>query len=101
MAEAYINWGWFGFIFFIIYGWVNGRIFTMISKMNAISRPDLVCFVMIILLLTIKTNRNSFLATVRGFFYMGIPIFLMCRFVYLRKLNKYLYFKKDLGESKC
>jgi hypothetical protein len=88
VAEAYINWGWFGFIFFVLYGLVNGRIFTLVTKKNVFSRPDLFCFIMIILLLTIKTNRNSFLATVRGFFYTGIPIYLLCRYVYYRNLKK-------------
>lgn len=100
VAEAYINWGWFGFIFFILYGWVNGRIFTLVAKKNVLIRPDLFCFVMIILILTIKTNRNSFLATVRGFFYMGIPIYLMVRYVYYRKLKEHLVSKPQFDGKK-
>lgn len=99
VAEAFINWGWYGFIFFVLYGWVNGRIFTLVNKENVFSRPDLFCFVLIILLLTIKTNRNSFLATVRAFFYIGVPIYLMCRYFYFQNLKAHIPFRTKIGQK--
>jgi oligosaccharide repeat unit polymerase len=94
VAEAYINWGLFGFVFFVVQGFVFGRVFSLVSIKNAFSRPDIFCFCLIVLLFTIKTNRNSFLATVRAFSYAAVPILLLIRGIYYRGLERLISSKR-------
>jgi oligosaccharide repeat unit polymerase len=80
-AEAYLNFGWAGIVFLFILGGFYGRVFSLIDYESDASRrdPTLLVFVFSVLSLTVMTNRNSFIGTVRAFGYYAIPVYVLCR----------------------
>lgn len=79
-AEAYVNFGYFGFIFFLIYGYYMAKGFRYINSNYIEANPFLLVVCLVFLWFSIKTVRNSFLGTVRAFFYYALPMYYM--FVY-------------------
>ena len=86
VAEAYINWGTYGFIIMLLLGFCFGTIFNINIRDNR--NPLLLVLSFIFCFLVIKTVRNSFLATVRSIFYYVIPIYLIVVYYYKGRLNK-------------
>jgi oligosaccharide repeat unit polymerase len=86
-AEAYRNFGWAGFAPLFVLGSFYGWVFSLIHKESASKKPELLCFVLILLSLTLTTSRSSFIATVRAVFYYALPIYLSIQFTkgYLKK----------------
>lgn len=75
-AEAYRNFGWAGFGALFVLGSFYGWFFSLIHRNTALKKPELLCIVFILLSLTLMTNRNSFIATIRAVFYYALPIYL-------------------------
>ena len=75
VAECYINFGYSGFVFMMLLGFVFVKIFNIdqIKRMN----PILILLSLLFCFLITKTVRNSFLATVRSLFYYILPIYLI------------------------
>jgi len=90
VAEAYINFGWAGFLSLFVLGGFYGWFFSLIHKNIALNKPELLCLVFILLSLTLMTNRNSFIATIRAVFYYALPIYLFIQLIakYLTKMSK-------------
>lgn len=86
-AEAYQNFGNLGFLFLVIIGILFGKIYTMIDIDTAKIRPDKVAMIFIFFNATLTFVRGDFLALVRSFFYIALPIFLLIRIVYEKKLK--------------
>lgn len=89
-AEAYQNFGEIGFLFLVIIGIIFGKIYTMIDTDTAKIQPDKVAMTLIFFNATLTFVRNDFLSLIRSFFYIAIPVFLLIRIVYERKLKKLL-----------
>lgn len=86
VAEAYANFGNFGFLVMLLLGYCYGLIFN-VNERNR-KNPLLLVLSFIFCFLVIKTVRNSFLATVRSLFYYILPIYLIVVYYYKGKLIK-------------
>lgn len=77
-AEAYINFGYLGFLVFYILGFYFAKVFGSID--DAINRQDMsrVVFLLLILWFSLTMPRNNFINIVRPFFYIALPIYLLC-----------------------
>ena len=71
VAEAYINFGEWGFLMMMLLGYVFASIFNADIK-----NPLLLVLALLFCYLIIKTVRNSFLATIRSLFYYILPIYI-------------------------
>lgn len=74
VAEAYINFGYGGFLFMLFFGFVLSRLFDLSPLRRA--NPLYVLLSLLLCFLILKTVRNSFLATVRSMVYYLLPIYL-------------------------
>ena len=86
VAEAYINFGHFGFLMMLILGYCFGLIFNI--NVRDKYNPLLLVLSFVFCFLIIKTVRNSFLATVRSIFYYILPIYLIVVYMYKGRINK-------------
>ena len=81
-AEAYVNFGYFGFLFFFFYGFILLKSFKYINSEYIYINPFIVVACLIFLWFSIKTVRNSFLGTVRAFFYYSYPMYILFKYYY-------------------
>lgn len=86
VAEAYINFGTFGFLMMLLLGYCFGLIFNI--NIRDKYNPLLLVLSFVFCFLIIKTVRNSFLATVRSVFYYILPIYLIVVYIYKGRINK-------------
>lgn len=86
VAEAYANFGKFGFLMMLILGYCYGSIFNINDRNR--KNPLLLVLAFVFCFLVIKTVRNSFLATVRSLFYYILPIYIFVVYMYKGKLIK-------------
>lgn len=86
VAEAYINFGDFGFLIMIFLGYCFASILSIDIKDKR--NPLLLVISFIFCFLIIKTVRNSFLTTVRSIFYYILPIYMIVTFIYNGRINK-------------
>lgn len=84
VAEAYVNFGAFGFIIMMILGFVFARIMNIDAR--GLKNPLILVLSFVFCFLIIKTVRNSFLTTVRSVFYYILPIYLVVIYGYNGKL---------------
>lgn len=85
VAEAYINFGNYGFLVMLLMGYLFGLIFNIDIRDKR--NPLLIVLSFVFCYLVIKTVRNSFLATARSIFYYIIPIYLIVVYMYRGRLN--------------
>jgi len=83
-AEAYVNFGYLGFLFFILYGYIIAKVYRYINKKYMNVNPFLLIASLIFLWFTIKTVRNSFLGTVRALFYYTLPMYWLFKYYYTK-----------------
>lgn len=88
VAEAFRNFGWYGFIVLIGFGMLFGRIYTSVDKFTVIKRPDLICIVMIFFNATLLFIRGDNLLLVRPIFYVVLPIYMLIHFIYNELLRR-------------
>lgn len=88
VAEAYINFGNWGFLMMLLLGYCFGLIFNIDIRDKR--NPLLLVLSFVFCFLIIKTVRNSFLATVRSIFYYIIPIYLIVVYMYKGRINRKL-----------
>lgn len=86
VAEAYVNFGRFGFMMMLLLGYM----FASILNVNIRDRrnPLLLVLAFVLSFLIIKTVRNSFLATVRSVFYYILPIYVAVVYFYKGRIIK-------------
>ena len=87
-AEAYINFGYLGLIFFYIFGFLLAKYCKYINKKYIVDKPFLIIITLVFLWFSIKTVRNSFLGIVRAFFYVSLPMYWAFSYYYYKSLNK-------------
>lgn len=78
-AEAYINFGYFAFVIFFIWGYFISSIFSKIEP--ALKRGDyaLLVFMLILFWFFLKLPRNNFINLVRPIFFVAGPIYFYCK----------------------
>ena len=84
VAEAYLNLGIFGFIFFLFLGYYMAKYCININSRDVLIKPFLVIGTLIFLWFSIKTVRNSFVGMVRAFFYYALLLSFLYRYYYLK-----------------
>jgi len=94
-AEAYINFGYFGILVFLLFGYLFAKIFGSID--SAIKKHDMgrVVFLLIIFWFALKLPRNNFINIVRPFFYIVLPIYVYCNYSLAKYANN-----KDTKQSR-
>ena len=75
VAEAYLNFGIFGFFFMLLYGFVLARIFRSITPEISKNHPLQFLLVILFCQLGLATVRNSFIAIVRTVFYYLLVVY--------------------------
>jgi oligosaccharide repeat unit polymerase len=77
-AEAYANFGYFGFIAFFFWGWFLANIFGKIEISAQTRNYALMAFSLILFWFFLKLPRNCFINLVRPIFFVAAPIYLYC-----------------------
>lgn len=77
-AEAYINFGYLGFIAFFFWGWFIASIFGKIEISAKTKNDALMAFLLILFWYFLKLPRNNFINLVRPVFFVAGPIYLYC-----------------------
>ncbi|NHC43621.1 O-antigen polysaccharide polymerase Wzy, partial [Bacillus sp. MM2020_1] len=77
IAEAYINFAWFGPIMMCLIGTLVGVVFTRVNKFTCKFTPESFVLCMILFAMTVMTARNNFLSTIRAVFYYSLPVYIM------------------------
>lgn len=77
-AEAYVNFGYFGFVVFFLWGWFLASIFGKIDEYVQIKDYARLAFLLILFWYFLKLPRNSFINLVRPIFFVAGPIYLYC-----------------------
>lgn len=85
-AEAYANFGYFGFIIFFFWGWFLANIFGKIEVSVRTKNYALMAFLLILFWYFLKLPRNNFINLVRPIFFVAGPIYLYCTNFKLKKL---------------
>lgn len=83
-AEAYINWGYYGFVFFIVFGYLMAMYCGRMNSHDALVKPFLVIGTIIFLWFAIKTVRNSFVGMVRAIFYFALLMSWSFKYYYIK-----------------
>ncbi len=83
-AEAWVNFGAFGFLIFYLWGALLGRLFGRIEQTMKRGDLALLAFLLIVFWFCLKIPRNSFVNVVRAVCYYAGPIYLYCNNFRLR-----------------
>lgn len=82
IADAFRNFGWYGFFVLLGFGFLFGRVYSLLDKSTINYRPDLFCVIMIFFNATLMCVRGDNLYIVRPLFFVVIPIYILIRFIY-------------------
>lgn len=77
-AEAYANFGYYGFIIFFFWGWFLANVFGKIEISAKTQNYALMAFLLILYWYFLKLPRNNFINLVRPLFFVAGPIYLYC-----------------------
>ncbi len=87
VAEAYYNFGYYGFIMMFFLGCGFTKIFLYAQKRFILSSPIRTVMAIVFLWLTVKMVRNSFEFVIRAIFYYYLPMYWLIKY-YANKLIK-------------
>lgn len=77
-AEAYINFGYWGWIIMLFMGYLFGRLFE--DRYSDLYKNSLkLIFTLIIFWFCVKLTRNSFIGFVRAFFFYALPLYYIIK----------------------
>ena len=88
-AEAYINFGYLGFMFFLVFGYYLAKYCRYINSKDVLIRPFFVIATLVFLWFSIKTVRNSFVGMVRALFYFSILFYCLFRYYYNKHFRRH------------
>lgn len=89
VAEAYYNFGLWGFLMMIILGFTLTKFFSDANKNNFYDRPIKYIMAIVLLWLTIKMVRNSFEFAIRAVVYYYLPMYWLINYRYKKSLKKF------------
>lgn len=89
VAEAYYNFGYFGWLMMIFLGWGFTKIYRSVSRYELMRNPIAFIIAVIFLFFTIKLVRNSFEFAVRAICYYCLPMYWLMRHQYYIMAKKY------------
>lgn len=106
IADAYRNFGWWGFIALFGFGLLFGSLYSSVNKFSAYEKPDAFCIIMIFFATTLISVRGDNLSIARPFYYIVVPVYLLIKIIYgslkrrnsssLRHLREDLYHEKKI-----
>ena len=76
IAEAYLNFAWYGFAFMIFLGWLFAKVLSNSTYHDAKNSPLLVTVSLIAFPLMLFTIRNTFVSIVRIIVFYQVPVYL-------------------------
>ena len=79
-AEVYLNFGYFGFIIFLIYGYIAAFFFSNLNIDIGNKNYLHAALIMMIFWFSLIFPRNPFMATFRNIIFYAIPIYLVLRY---------------------
>lgn len=79
IAEAYINFGYFGALLMILMGYLITNVFGRLKSYTITRNVASTAFVLVLFWFSLKIPRNSFIGIVRAIFYFALPIFWYTR----------------------
>ncbi|MCM1139412.1 MAG: O-antigen polysaccharide polymerase Wzy family protein [Muribaculum sp.] len=88
VAEAYYNFGYYGFLMMLILGALLTNYFGDVNKTTLYRNPIKFIMAIVLLWLTIKMVRNSFEFAVRAVVYYYLPMYWLMKYSYNNILNK-------------
>ncbi|MFA6808769.1 MAG: O-antigen polysaccharide polymerase Wzy [Eubacteriales bacterium] len=81
-ADAFRNFGWWGFWILTLFGMLFGKIYSSVDKNTINNRPEIFAIVMIFAYSTLMFVRGDNVYLVRPTFYIVLPIFIMIKLIY-------------------
>lgn len=100
IAEAFQNFGWYGFTILIILGAIVGHVYSNITKNTIYIKPEAVCISLILFEVTIMSTRSESLSIIRPLFFVVIPIYLLIKIIYYILTDKRKYKYKNMEITK-
>ena len=79
VAEAYINFGVFGFVVFYLFGFMFSSFFGIMDSAIKKKNIPIIVFTMIMFWMSLRIPRNSFIGLVRAFFFNGYLLYLIVK----------------------
>lgn len=89
VAEAYYNFGFYGFIMMMFLGFCFSRLYGLVSRIMMSRNPMAFIIGLVFLFFTIKLVRNSFEFAVRAIVYYCIPMYWLMH-------RKYVMYKQEV-----
>lgn len=78
-AEAYINFGFWGWLMMMLLGYVLAGLSSIMEKAVKANNCPMIIFSLIMLVFILKLPRNNFIGIVRPFFYYALPLYYLCK----------------------
>lgn len=90
VAEAYINFGYYGAFMMMLLGYLINYFFGNLGVAIRSRHIAFVAFIFVVFWFSLKMPRNSFIGIVRGVFYYALPIFWYARgFIVAKEDDRY------------
>lgn len=89
-AGVWNEFGPFGFLLMLMYGFIFCKFFSNVSKKNALYRPIQFVFAILFLWYSIKFVRNSFDSFTRQLVFYMLPLYIITQYVYQNNKQKWL-----------
>ena len=78
-AEAYINFGYWGWLMMMLLGYAIASLSLTMEKAVKTNNCPLIVLSLIMLVFALRLPRNNFVGIVRPFFFYALPIFFLCK----------------------
>lgn len=85
VAEAYINFWYFGALFMALLGYFATAIFGRLNNAIKLGNIAFIAFILVLFWFSLKIPRNSFIGVVRAVFYFALPIYWYTRRYILKR----------------
>lgn len=85
VAEAYINFWYFGALFMAMLGYFATAIFGRLNNAIKLGNIAFIAFILVFFWFSLKIPRNSFIGVIRAIFYFALPIYWYTRGYILKR----------------
>lgn len=85
VAEAYVNFWYFGALLMGFFGYIVTALFGRLKNAVSARNTALVAFILVFFWFSLKIPRNSFIGVVRALFYFALPIYWYTRGYIIKK----------------
>lgn len=85
VAEAYINFWYFGALFMAMLGYFATALFGRLNNAIKLGNIAFIAFILVLFWFSLKIPRNSFIGVIRTIFYFALPIYWYARGYILKR----------------